>query len=41
MDDGAQMKIPVKIEDLLEDGDISANQPMRPGDVLIIPESWL
>jgi polysaccharide export outer membrane protein len=31
--------MPVRISDLIDDGDISANVPMRPGDVLIIPES--
>ncbi len=34
-----QMRIPVRLQDLLDDGDISANVPMRQGDVLIIPES--
>lgn len=34
-----QTRIPVRISDLIDDGDISANVPMRPGDVLIIPES--
>ena len=34
-----QMRIPVRLQDLLDDGDINANVPMRPGDVLIIPES--
>ncbi len=34
-----QLRIPVRLADLLNDGDISANQSMRPGDVLIIPES--
>jgi polysaccharide export outer membrane protein len=34
-----QQRIPVRIADLIDDGDISANVPMRPGDVLIIPES--
>lgn len=34
-------QLAVRIEDLLEDGDISANVQMRPGDVLLIPESWL
>jgi polysaccharide export outer membrane protein len=33
------MKIPVKLNSLLNSGDISANIAMRPGDVLIIPES--
>lgn len=30
----------VRINDLLKDGDISANVDMLPGDILIIPESW-
>jgi polysaccharide biosynthesis/export protein len=30
----------VRLDDLLRDGDISANVAVRPGDVLIIPESW-
>jgi polysaccharide export outer membrane protein len=36
---GKQTRTTVRLRDLLEDGDISANMPMRPGDVLIIPES--
>lgn len=31
----------VRLEDLLKDGDISANMPVAPGDVILIPESWL
>jgi len=34
-----QLRIPVRLSDLMNDGDISANVSMRPGDVLIIPES--
>jgi polysaccharide export outer membrane protein len=30
----------VKLNDLIRDGDISANVEMLPGDVLIIPETW-
>ena len=30
----------VRLDDLLRGGDISANVPVKPGDVLIIPESW-
>lgn len=30
----------VRLDDLLKDGDISANVDMLPGDVLIIPEAW-
>lgn len=36
---GKQLRIPVRLNDLVKDGDISANQAVRPGDVLIIPES--
>jgi polysaccharide export outer membrane protein len=36
---GKQLRIQVRIDDLIDDGDISANVAMRPGDVLIIPES--
>jgi polysaccharide export outer membrane protein len=36
---GEQVRIKVRLSDLVDDGDISANVPMRPGDVLIIPES--
>jgi polysaccharide export outer membrane protein len=38
--DGKQQKFNVRIDDLIKDGDISANVPVRPGDVLIIPESY-
>jgi polysaccharide export outer membrane protein len=30
----------VRLADLLQNGDVSANAEMRPGDVLIIPQSW-
>jgi len=30
----------LRLEDLLRDGDISANVPVVPGDILIIPEAW-
>lgn len=30
----------VRLEDLVRDGDISANVEMLPGDILIIPEAW-
>ncbi|MEX2628699.1 MAG: XrtA/PEP-CTERM system exopolysaccharide export protein [Tistlia sp.] len=29
------------LDDLLRDGDIDANAPVLPGDVILIPESWL
>lgn len=37
---GKEVKIPVKLGSLLDGGDIKVNIPMRPGDILIIPESW-
>lgn len=30
----------VRLKDLLKRGDISANVDMRPGDIVVIPESW-
>jgi polysaccharide export outer membrane protein len=33
-------QVPVKLDNLLKDGDISANVQMRPGDILVIPQSW-
>jgi polysaccharide export outer membrane protein len=38
-ENGKQLRIPVRLMDLLNEGDINANVTMRPGDVLIIPES--
>ncbi len=40
MVNGKKQVINVRLEDLLKSGDISANTEMRPGDILIIPESW-
>jgi len=37
---GQEQQISVRLGSLLQDGDISANVPMRPGDILIIPKSW-
>jgi polysaccharide export outer membrane protein len=36
---GKQERIGVRLEDLVKGGDISANVDMRPGDVLVVPES--
>ena len=30
----------VRLDDLLKDGDVTANVQVLPGDVLIVPESW-
>lgn len=38
--DGKQQQFKVLLKDLIDDGDMSANVPMRPGDILIIPESF-
>jgi len=38
--EGAKQQYNVRIRDLLRRGDISANVDMKPGDVLIIPQSW-
>lgn len=38
-ENGKMLEIRVRLKDLLNEGDMSANLPMRPGDVLMIPES--
>ena len=38
--DGQEQQYRVRLDDLVRDGDISANVAMRPGDVVIIPESF-
>lgn len=38
--DGKQHKLTVRLDDLLKSADLSANLAMRPGDVLVIPESF-
>jgi len=37
---GQTRQFRVRLDDLIRDGDISANTRMMPGDVLIIPETW-
>lgn len=37
---GKPQQFGVRLDDLIKDGDISANVLMRPGDVLVIPESF-
>jgi len=37
---GEQQIFNLRIEDLIRDGDISANTHMMPGDIIIIPEAW-
>lgn len=38
--DGQQTRLRVRLNDLLKGGDISANVDVRPGDVLVVPESF-
>lgn len=35
-----QLQARVRLEDLLREGDITANVPVAPGDIVIIPEAW-
>ncbi len=37
---GKQEIFNLRIEDLIRDGDITANTHMMPGDIIIIPEAW-
>jgi polysaccharide export outer membrane protein len=37
---GEQKEYRVRLDDLLEDGDISANVALLPGDILIVPETF-
>lgn len=36
----AQEEYRIRLNDLIKDGDINANVPVQPGDILIIPEAW-
>jgi polysaccharide export outer membrane protein len=38
--DGKKQTFTVRLDDLMKDGDMSANVPIAPGDVLVVPESW-
>lgn len=40
MVDGQQVSYNVRLDDLVRDGDITANLSVMPGDILIISESW-
>jgi len=40
-EDGSRTQYSVRLDDLVREGDVSANVPVLPGDVLIIPESFL
>jgi len=36
--DGEIVAIPVRLDDILNKGQVETNYPMRPGDILTIPE---
>ncbi len=40
LENGKQVSYSLRLDDLVKDGDISANMAMMPGDILIISESW-
>lgn len=40
MENGRQMSYGLRLDDLVKDGDISANITLMPGDIVIISESW-
>ncbi|MBL8393531.1 MAG: polysaccharide export protein, partial [Candidatus Accumulibacter sp.] len=40
MPEGEKQQYSVRLTDLIRRGDVSANVDMKPGDVLIIPQSW-
>jgi len=37
---GEKVQFEVRLDDLIKGGDITANIDIKPGDILIIPESW-
>ncbi len=37
---GSEKTYQVRLDDLLKEGDVSANVAVLPGDVLIVPQSW-
>jgi polysaccharide biosynthesis/export protein len=39
-ENGKQVQYQVRLEDLVKNGDITANVAMKPGDVLVIPEAY-
>jgi len=40
VENGVQREYGIRIDDLIRDGDVSANVKINPGDVIIIPESF-
>ena len=40
-EDGTTRQVPIKLEDLADGRDPAANRPLRPGDTIVVPESFL
>ncbi|WP_413470670.1 XrtA/PEP-CTERM system exopolysaccharide export protein [Thalassotalea sp. LPB0316] len=40
IENGVQKQYDIAIEDLIKNGDISANVDVLPGDIIVIPETW-
>ncbi len=40
VEEGEQKQYDIFIEDLIKNGDISANVDILPGDIIVIPETW-
>ncbi|WP_286270956.1 XrtA/PEP-CTERM system exopolysaccharide export protein [Thalassotalea hakodatensis] len=40
VESGQQKQYNIKIEDLIKNGEISANVDVLPGDIIVIPETW-
>lgn len=38
--DGRQQQYRLRLQDLVEDGDLSANVKMAPGDIVVVPTAW-
>jgi polysaccharide biosynthesis/export protein len=39
VEDGKQVELPIKLDSLMNKGDMSQNLKLKPGDVLVVPES--
>lgn len=40
IENGIQKQYTIRIEDLIQEGDLQANVDILPGDIVIIPEAW-
>ena len=37
---GSEQSFAVRLDDLMRDGDVTANVPLLPGDIVVVPQSW-